>query len=236
MRRFWLGYGVLIAVGVVFLATSVASLAREADDKAEPPSVEEVDPSAWNPVVRLSLGCTGFYIGEGIFLSAGHCMGKGTSWTIDTDNVNGGKKTIRVDTMIYSAPGDWNGQDTAIIYVDPIVTKDLRPLDLDCSGDLHPIGTEIATEGFPEEYGRNYVVGFISAKPSPWVPGKGGWYKDVYRAQLPVSYGNSGGPILDRSSGKVIGIHVGAEPNNRGLAAFQPIDFACRVMGINQEN
>lgn len=226
-----MGAMVFIAAVAFVLMGILGAFAREADDKAVLPA-PVVDETAWNPVVRLSNGCTGFYIGDGVFLSAGHCMGEAKAWSIGTDNAKGAKKTIAVDTMIYSNPADWSGQDTAIIYTNPILTKGMKPVSLDCSGTVWPIQTPIATEGFPEDYGRNYTVGVISAKASPWKAGKGGWYKDLYRTQLPVSYGNSGGPVFNTDTGKVIGVLVGVLPNNRSLSAVQPIDFACRVLGL----
>ena len=217
----------IVAAFLISAVGSAPSFARPADDLA--PKADRG--AVFDPVVRLTNGCTGFHIGNGIFLSAGHCMGMKTAWSLETENDNGGKRSFKVDTMIYSNPNDWNAQDTAIIYVEPILTKALPALDLDCSGTVHPIGTEIATEGFPEDYGRNYTVGYISAKPSPH---NKVWQKAVYRAQLPISYGNSGGPVFDLATGKVIGVMVGLLPNNRTLSIVQPIDFACRVLGRSE--
>lgn len=223
-----------ITAAVVAGLFTYSALAKEVDDKVPTGAIEEIGTiHEWNPVVQLSNGCTGFYIGNGVFLSAGHCMGSTKAWTLNADNANGGKRSFPVDTTVYSNPDDWNGQDTAIIYVNPVLTKELKPLELDCSGKVWPVGTGIAVEGFPETLGRVYVTGTVSGAPSPWGPGKGGWYKDVYRMQLPLSYGNSGSPVFNLDTGKVIGIAVGVLPNNRALSVFQPIDFACRVMGLS---
>jgi V8-like Glu-specific endopeptidase len=172
--------------------------------------------------------CTGFYIGKGVFVSAGHCVNDNTkSWGFLASNENGGTRFSKIDFPISSFPGDYSSQDFSVTFVDPEIVDDLVPLPLNC-GYTPEIGDAISVEGFPEDMGRMVTVGQIAAtKATPWKL----WSKPVFRAQVPVSYGNSGSPVMH--NGKVIGILVGVLPNDRVLATVQPISVVCKVLGLD---
>lgn len=168
--------------------------------------------------------CTAFFVGDGTFITAGHCLrDKETRFAVQVSNENGATQVRQVDTFMASPPDNFNANDFAVVYVDPELTKDLAPLALDC-GYKPKLGDAVSVEGFPEDLGRISVTGQVAAaKETKW----SGWSKPLIRMAIPISYGNSGSPVTH--DGKVVGIAVGVLPNNRTLSAAQPISAYCKI-------
>lgn len=179
--------------------------------------------SSSSPVDLTTKGfCTAFYIGGGKFLSAGHCLkDQSAKFNVIVSSPSGAIQTRAVETFLSSPPDGFNANDFAVIYVDPALTVDLKPLPLDC--DYVPkVGDIVDVEGFPEDLGRISVEGRVAAtKEVKWAI----WSKPLIRLQVPISYGNSGSPVM--FGDKVIGIAVGVLPNNRTLSTAQPITAYC---------
>lgn len=225
------------AIGIAAVAILALGLAFSAKAQGAKDDLVQnvVDPSgAYSPIVEVADDtlaqegfCTGFYIGGGKFVSAGHCLAeRREGFLFKSTNPNGGKQQYKVDFTLNSFLENFGGQDFSITFVDPDLTKDLTALPLAC--DYSPvIGDVVTMEGFPEDLGRISVEGRVAAaKATPWAS----WSKPLFRTQLPASYGNSGSPVM--KDGKVIGILVGSLPNDRVLTAVQPISVVCKVLGI----
>lgn len=166
--------------------------------------------------------CSGFYIGGGLIVSAGHCA-PGPS---DISGVTfGASKPARVVTIIESDPAGGNPDYSVQRIVGSVDGALPQAVSLDCGTNLLPIGMPILVKGFPEDLGYMEVAGEIASAPSPWGP----WKIPVYRTALSLSYGDSGSGVF-AADGNVVGIAVGVLPNNRSLSIMQPIAPVCAAI------
>ncbi|MCA1030370.1 S1C family serine protease [Bacillus timonensis] len=93
--------------------------------------------------------------------------------------------------------------DIAVIRVEGL--KDVSPADL-VEYDLSEVGDEVIALGSPLGFQNTVTVGIISGIGREFdIPPYN--YEDVYQISAPISQGNSGGPLIDKRSGKVIGIN-----------------------------
>jgi S1-C subfamily serine protease len=178
-----------------------------------------VDPVV-NPVVNND-GCTAFYIGNEMFLTAGHCaVGGGAKVTLNTaDN-------RKIDAEYLAMADPFNGwQDWAILRAkSPYLTRHMKPFELNCQYNPKT-GDKITVIGYPGGLGLMTVEGKIASDGmSPYEV----WKYPVMRLNISITYGNSGSPILTED-GKAVGIAVGIEPKAPTLSIGQPLEFMCKV-------
>ncbi len=100
------------------------------------------------------------------------------------------------------------------------------PVALDC-GDLPEAGTPVAAFGHPWGYRYTGTRGIVS----------GSTVRDQHKwlqTDAPLNEGNSGGPLVDLKTGRVVGINTakagGGEAENLNLAT--PMKYACRVLEL----
>jgi S1-C subfamily serine protease len=184
-------------------------------------------PSISNVVELVKSGssfCSGFYIGGGRFLTAGHCLESQTTFEIRLEN----GETAAASRVIYSPPGSPSGMDFGVIWVDkPEFTQNLRIPSLACGKTL-AVGTELQIESFPANLGRMTTWGRVAGLPSPWEF----WKRPVYRLHASATQGSSGGMIVLDGTDVVVGILVGGLPRNQTLIVAVPIDEVCRVFDM----
>ncbi len=184
-----------------------------------------------NPVVQLVDGdkmfCTGFYIGAGRFVTAGHCASDATS-PMHIRMQNGTFRELDVEIIVVSDP-DKGMPDFAILEGDKNASslKDRNPVVLDC-GHKSKVGEDIRSEGFPGGLGFITTWGKVSGPTEKIGP----WKKPVTRTNIAVAGGNSGGPIFVDKTGAVLGILVGALSANADLSLVQPIGPVCSLLGL----
>jgi S1-C subfamily serine protease len=148
---------------------------------------------------------TGFaLLGGGVITTNSHVVGSCTKEELR------GISSLSEEPVTFSSMVQDTNRDVALLCTtSPLATK-----GLELNGDERPpIETEVVTWGYPLRYqlpapilSRGYVAGYrMETKQDNGRPGKPVSHLIVNGALNP---GNSGGPLIDRTTGKVIGIVV----------------------------
>ncbi|GEN57527.1 peptidase S1 [Halolactibacillus alkaliphilus] len=119
-----------------------------------------------------------------------------------------GANTIEVtlsSTETYPAAivGMSKEKDIAVIRVPQLMNQ--RPIELNTTDDIE-VGTPILALGSPLGYQNSVSVGIISGTNRSFDI-NGYAYDEVYQISSNITHGNSGGPLIDQTTGKVIGIN-----------------------------
>lgn len=94
-------------------------------------------------------------------------------------------------------------KDIAVIRVPQLINQ--RPMSIDTAQSVD-IGTDILALGSPLGYQNSVSVGIISGTNRSFdIDGYS--YDEVYQISSNITHGNSGGPLIDQTTGKVIGIN-----------------------------
>ncbi|GFN33253.1 S1C family serine protease [Paenibacillus xylaniclasticus] len=157
-----------------------------------------------------SLGSGFLYNNEGDLITNGHVV-------VGTNEVKVKMSDARelTGTVIGISPDI----DVAVVRVPELAG--MQPLTLD-SKNRGELGDEVLAIGSPLGYQNTVTTGIISGVGrdldiEPYS------YKDMYQISAPIAPGNSGGPLVDRESGAVIGINsAGAEQGSIGFSI--PLD------------
>jgi len=193
------------------LAALVASVSFVGTANAIPAYLDpRADPTlilSWeNPGGDHAHHCTGFYIGNGMIVTAAHCV-------YDTD----GKKGFwNYPYEVFDRMGNYYGHTIDVLFVDvrhdmAVISDEratdtgIRPAAVSCA--LPPEGTVIRVAGYPEFlwYQENYGV----VKQSSWDEVVSNlWPSHVSHTAL-QRHGNSGGPVFNAETNEVVGIVVG---------------------------
>ena len=173
-----------------------------------------------------------FCVGKGYFMTCAHVVmnyNKNTESTLDFDQYRDMIRVLIVvgNTKVKAEVVAFDGVlDLAIIKAD----VEAEPFKFD---PLISIGEEIFAVGSPHGFENNVTFGHVSSTGRKIYYHKGApSYMFVDLAILP---GNSGGPIVNRNTGKVIGVVtaiVGENDNyglNAGIVASHAIEFLKRV-------
>lgn len=105
--------------------------------------------------------------------------------------------------------------DVAVVRVPELAGT--KPLAMETE-HVGEIGDEVIAIGSPLGYQNTVTTGIISGVGreldiDPYS------YKDMYQISAPIAHGNSGGPLVDRETGEVIGINsAGAEQGAIGFS------------------
>lgn len=103
--------------------------------------------------------------------------------------------------------------DIAVIRVPQLANTDYLPL----SEEIADIGEEIIALGSPHGFQNTVTLGIISGTERDFQV-DGFDYSNVYQISAQITHGNSGGPLIKRETGEIIGINsVGTED---GLLGF----------------
>ncbi len=94
-------------------------------------------------------------------------------------------------------------KDIAVLRVPQLINQ--RPMSLDTTPSID-IGTDILALGSPLGYQNSVSIGIISGTNRSFdIDGYS--YDEVYQISSNITHGNSGGPLIDQTTGKVIGIN-----------------------------
>lgn len=197
----------LLAVSGIVLATAMNIGAALADPIPEPVSA----------VVHVNGNCTGFHIGGGQIVTAGHCIVNMTGHKVVLSN--GAEVTAKL--VMFSDPR--LGDDMALLRIAP--KDELRSLPLAC-GPSPTAGVEVHMTGYPGYYGLSTVWGRIA--------GGTRLFKDFWRDAIPVNIsafgGFSGAPVM-AADGRVVGILVGSLAGAHDLSVAVPAYRLCEMIG-----
>jgi len=84
--------------------------------------------------------------------------------------------------------------------------------------NVSEIGDEVIALGSPHGFQNTVTLGIISGKERNFSV-DGFDYQDVYQISAQITHGNSGGPLIDRKTGEVIGVNsVGTEDGTIGFS------------------
>lgn len=152
--------------------------------------------------------CSGSHLGNGVILTAAHCVGDDM---VATDE-------------LYPARVLWADRDydVALLYV-PELSMAPR-VTLTC-GEL-PIGTEVEALGIPFGYGNVHTFGRVANRPVR-VSGRRVHWEVAQFTTLLIEGGMSGGMVLD-SDGRQVGLIVGTYHN---IGIIVPASALCALMG-----
>lgn len=118
---------------------------------------------------------------------------------------------------IYSAAIVGIGEETdiAVIRVPQLAGQPYLPIEKENTND---IGDEVIALGSPHGFQNTVTLGIISGSERNFSV-DGYDYKNVYQISAQITHGNSGGPLINRKTGKVIGINsVGTEDGTIGFS------------------
>ncbi|AIF43924.1 S1C family serine protease [Virgibacillus sp. SK37] len=119
------------------------------------------------------------------------------------------------NAQIYPAAvvGIGKEKDVAVLRVPQLADQNLKVEE----NSKVEIGDEVIALGSPHGFQNTVTLGIISGKDRNFSV-DGFDYENVYQISAQITHGNSGGPLIDRETGKVIGINsVGTED---GLIGF----------------
>lgn len=118
---------------------------------------------------------------------------------------------------VYSAAIIGIGEDTdiAVIRVPELAEQSFLTIEEDFSGE---IGDEIIALGSPHGFQNTVTLGIISGSERNFSV-DGYDYNNVYQISAQITHGNSGGPLVHRYTGNVIGINsVGTQDGTIGFS------------------
>jgi serine protease Do len=107
-----------------------------------------------------------------------------------------------------------NDTDIAVVRVEGL--KEVDPLKIARSRTAE-IGDEVLALGSPLGFQNTVTTGIISGLERD-LNIDNFQYEDVYQISAPIAPGNSGGPLVDRKTGEVLGINSAA--SNQGTIGF----------------
>lgn len=163
---------------------------------------------------------SGVHIGNGIVLTSAHVVGSETAVTLK--GPSGAWQQAHVI---------WKSDKYDVAALRPDVPRKLGVAPLNCT--IPAVGEYAIAYGSPINDEFLYLPGYVVGKPV-----KVGNLESVSRAAIPVTSGNSGGPVFD-SKGRVIGIVAAVQvatlfnqyPSQTGIAYFVPGNVICGLLG-----
>ena len=134
---------------------------------------------------------------------------------ITNAHVVGGSKDLRIkmaDNTIYSGTviGKSTNLDVALIRVPALKNKTPLKVDKDYKASL---GDEVIAIGSPHGLENAITTGIINGLNRTFTIEEYK-YKNMYQITAPVDNGSSGGPLLDKKTGEVIGINSAKSDGN----------------------
>lgn len=151
---------------------------------------------------------SGSYLGDGVYLTAAHVTaGEGHTFTIKHQN------GVMLQVLDVRADKE---RDVSLLFAGKGVDL-ISPVNLYC--DYRSVGDDIYAKGYPMSLGLVETEGVISSVASPWAN-----WKSVYRTDVALGPGMSGGPVFD-SYGNQVAINIGM--------ALMPLGFSASTMGLN---
>ena len=120
------------------------------------------------------------------------------------------------DAKFYSAAiiGISEETDIAVIRVPQLARLDVLPI----ATEMADIGDEVIALGSPHGFQNTVTLGIISGNERDFTV-DGFDYSNVYQISAQITHGNSGGPLINRTTGEIIGINsVGTEDGTIGFS------------------
>lgn len=214
---------------VLIASVWMSSFATNGSAATETEVIERVTNASVLIRTKLLHGFTEDDIASGRWRGSGFVIDKANGWIMTNAHVAGsGPAEITVqfadDSARHNAERVFvdTRHDIAVIAMDPadisIMTTELR---VDC-GYVLERGTEVVSVGHPEGHDFTVTLGVLSgirtfdADP------------ELYSTDVVVESGSSGGPVVSRETGKVLGIATSAYDDS-DIGLLTPAREACQV-------
>lgn len=124
-------------------------------------------------------------------------------------------RTSNAQTYPAAVVGIGEDIDIAVIRVLQLADQTLLPVEKE---KLSEIGDEIIALGSPHGFQNTVTLGIISGADRNFTIDAYD-YDNVYQISAQITHGNSGGPLINRETGKIIGINsVGTEDGTIGFS------------------
>jgi serine protease Do len=121
--------------------------------------------------------------------------------------------------------------DIAVIKIDPSkIEGSAQEATLDCSNEQSP-GSPAIAYGHPWGLDFTATRGIVSGN-------KVSYGVEMLQTDAAINPGNSGGPLIEETTGKVIGVNTSKVSNKESekIAFATPIRFACTILSLLREN
>lgn len=124
-------------------------------------------------------------------------------------------RTADARTYPAAVVGIGENTDVAVIRVPELAGESYSPVSKEATVE---IGDEVMALGSPHGFQNTVTLGIISGTERNFTL-NGYTYSNAYQISAPITHGNSGGPLINRSTGEVIGINsVGTEDGTIGFS------------------
>ncbi len=171
---------------------------------------------------KMTGGCTAFHLGHGIVATAGHCLTIHTpsledyschsldiAWgqTADTQ-VNLHSRCMKVLQYQLDDKADY-----ALLLVDPAPAASI---EIQADARVQKFAEQAIVIGFP----KDKTLSFSDPCGTSWQDTESD--NRIFHHRCDTLPGNSGSPVLDADTARVIGIHNGDADNQENYASFLP--------------
>ncbi|MGJ9459654.1 trypsin-like peptidase domain-containing protein [Oceanobacillus sp. CF4.6] len=133
-------------------------------------------------------------------------------------------KTISGQEFLGKVIGYSNSIDVAVVHVPDLVGRE--PIALEVS-EPNLVGEEVIALGSPLGLENTATMGYITGQDRNFYIGSY-TYENLYQVSAPISPGSSGGPLISKSSEKIIAI------NSAESTADSAIGFSIPLYTVNQ--
>jgi len=183
---------------------------NSSEQKVELKDLKEIIHETQKLVVKIeledgSLGSGFLYNDKGDVITNAHVVANAKEVKVNTTD----SKEFTGEVI-----GISNDTDIAVVRVEGL--KEVDPLKIDRSRTAE-IGDEVLALGSPLGFQNTVTTGIISGLERD-LNIDNFQYEDVYQISAPIAPGNSGGPLVDRKTGEVLGINSAA--SNQGTIGF----------------
>ena len=174
------------------------------------------------PVVKVVVGDghgSGAYIGNGIVITAAHVV-----LDVKTVQLISERNLVQTGTVL------WANTDYDIAAIKVSNASQYLAAHLVCRSPK--VGEALTAAGSPMDQDFLYIPGTVAGAARDI-----GKIKNVVIAALPITFGNSGGPVFD-DYGDMVGVvsalmasSIGGTPSQTGISYVVPADTVCMLMG-----
>lgn len=224
----------LIALAAAaFLVVGLGYATAATTDTKEPEHVYTVD-----PIVQLAKDdasspdefkgyCTGWYVGNGLVVSAGHCVlgDVDKAVTMLFTKTDGTVQKAKGHVVAWGHPAFTYDYSVIKLFDD----VDAKPMSLDCKADLY-VGREVFMTGYPLGGVETTLTGRVSTKAFK-APFGGFEARKLVGINISSVGGFSGSPVTD-AAGDVLAILVAGFPMQPSLALALPVSELCPILDL----
>ena len=200
-------------IGAYFIHTTMSLQSSNKTSKLKSPVITEVGQKTIKDLKTIIHESQKFVVSIEVETGEGQVTGSGFLYNnkgdiITNSHVVGDASSVTIkmaDTTVYKGAviGKSDTTDVAVIRVSELAGK--NPFKVRKDKNLE-VGDEVIALGSPLGLQNTATTGIISGVNRDFTIEKYE-YKGVYQISAPISPGNSGGPLLDRKTGEVLGIN-----------------------------